>query len=186
MRLHGEPACRAAEVELVRIALAGRGELDIGDGLAGDFGADEPGEARCVSRPPEVGDLEVDLEAFEAVGAESHSVAVRDDGDRLPPVGGRSAHVRLKRAAHLREHERREVVEIVGVECELAVRQSIGADRHGARDPHRGEGQRETVGAPAAVCRLGQMGRALQLVAVNVARGGGGRIDPATNVRHVG
>src|SRR5271155_4371845 len=177
MRLHGEPACRTAEVEVARIALAGRGQPDVGDGLAANFGADEPGEAGYVSRAPEIAYLKVDLEAFDSV---------RDDGDRLLPIGGRSAHFRLERAAHLREHERREVVEVVGAEVELAILQLIGADRDITFEPHRGEGHRETVGAPAAVGRLGYMRRALQLVAVNVAGGRGGRLDLPGKVRSVG
>ena len=114
--------------------------------------------------------FEVDLEAFESVRAERHPVAVRDDRDRLPAVRSRSAHFRLKRAAHPRQHERREIVEIGRAEAELAIRQPVGADRDGAREARRGQCQREIVDPPAAVGGLRDMGRALQLVAVDVAR----------------
>jgi hypothetical protein len=52
MRLEGETARGGAEVEVARVAFAGRGQADAGDGFSGDFGADEPGYAGQVSRAP--------------------------------------------------------------------------------------------------------------------------------------
>ena len=93
------------------------------------------------------------------------------------PSAAEGADLRLERAAHLHEHERRQVVEVGGAEVEVAIRQLIAVDRDIAVKPRRSEAERQIVGAPTSVGRLGDMGGTLQLVAIDVARGQGRRLD---------
>ena len=162
--------------------MARRGQPDVGKGLSGDLSPGEPGLARDAPRAPQVADFEIDLEAFEPVCTERHPIARRDDRDRLPAARRGGADFRLERAAHLCQHDWREIVEIGRAEFELAGRQLIGADGDMARKLRRREAQREIVDAPAAIGGFRHMGRALQLVPVDVARGRGGRLDRTGNM----
>ncbi len=64
-----------------------------------------------------------------------------DDRRGLPPAVGRGGDPRLKRAAEFRENERREIVEVLRAEGDLAGREPVRADRQRAGQTRRREAQ---------------------------------------------
>ena len=129
--------------------------------------------------PHRSANLEVDFEALEPVRVDGHAVAVRCDREHLLALGDGGARFRLNGASDLREHERRQIVEIGRAEAQVASRQVAGANRKRAGEPRRSEAERKIVDRPAAVVVLGDMRRALQRIAVHVSGQGGSRVDQA-------
>ncbi len=168
-RFDREPAHDAAGVEIGDVGARPRVQPDVADRLAGDRGAGELRGPLDRPRAPKVGDGHVDLETLEPIVADAHAVAVGDDRGRLFAAVGRGGDLRLKRAAELRENQRREIVEIFGAEGDLAGREPVRADRQRAREVRRGEAQSEIVERPSAVGAFGDMGGAGERLAVDVA-----------------
>src|SRR3984885_14957759 len=139
------------EVEIAGRGAGGGRQLDAGDCLPGGFGPGELGESGEDLRAPEVSDLEGDLEALKSVGVYGHPVAVRRNRERLLALGGGGVRFRLKSAGQLREHKRRQIVEIGRAENEIASRQRIGANGQRAREPRRSETEPKIVDGPAAI-----------------------------------
>ena len=171
-----------AQVEIAGRGAAGRRQLDAGDRLPGDFGSSELREPGDDLRAPQVGDLEVDFEALEAIGADRHPIAVRCDRERLLALCGGGVRLRLKGAGQLRENERRQIVEIARAEAQVAGRQAVCADCQRAGEPRRSKAEPEIVDGPAAIVVFRHMHRALESMAVDIAGEGSVRVDEPGHV----
>ena len=163
------PRTGRAEIEIARIGAGRRGQLDIGNRLSAERAPGEAGDARTGSSLPQTSSTVRSILRPSNWALDAHPVAVGDDRDVLPPAGARGAELRLKRAAEFGQNQRREIVEIGGAEIEFAARQPIRADREIARQARRGQADREIVGGPAAVGAPGEMSRAGQRLAIDVA-----------------
>ena len=164
-----EAARVPAQFEIAGRCVACRCQLDASDRLPADFGSRELCESGDNLRAPEVGDLEVDFEPFESIRVDGHPVAVRCDRERLLALGDGGACFRLKSASQLREHKRRQIIEIGRAETQVASRQRIGANGEGAGEPRRSEAERKIVDRPAAVVVSCDMRRPLERIAVDIS-----------------
>src|SRR5580704_11475752 len=166
-----------AQFEIAGRCAAGGGQLDARDRLPADFSPRKLREPGDNLRAPEVGEFEVDLEAFESVRVYGHPVAVRSDREQLLPVSRGSGCFGLEGAGQLRENKRRQIVEIGRAETEIAGRQRIGANGQRAGEPRRGEAEPKIVNGPAAVVVPCDMGGALERMTVDISGQGRVRVD---------
>ena len=153
----------------LEVAVGGRDEPDVGQRLSAKLGARQPRLSGDAPGGPEIADRHVDLEPFKPGAANAHPVAGRGERQRLLTCGACRLDLRLNGAAQLREHERRQVIEVRRGEAQGAVGQLVRADRHRAVETGRSEAEREIVESPSAVVAPGDMSRPLQRVAVDVA-----------------
>ena len=181
-RREREAARVPAQVEIARRRAARRRQLDAGDRLPADFGARELGEPGDDLRAPEVGDLEVDLEAFEPIRVDGHPVAVRRDREHcLPSATEALAFAWIAPVSFVRTSgDRSSRLAALKLKSPVASVSAPTASAPASRAEARLSAK--IVDRPAAVAVLCDMRRALERMAVDIAGQGRVRVDEAGHV----